>query len=67
MTDAKAPVIFKERDEWKIYVNFTNYLAKSINHTELSAQLTSSLFVNLSICDICDIDVSENGNVYKIS
>ena len=32
-----------------------------------SVQLMSSLFVNLIICDICDMDVSENGNVYKIS
>ena len=32
-----------------------------------SAQLMSSLFVNLIICDICDMDVSETENVSKVS
>lgn len=56
-----------ERDEWKIYVNFTNCLAKSINHTDVSAQLMSSLFDNSIICGICEVNVSENRNVSKIS
>jgi len=46
---------------------FMNCLAKSINHTVETVQLMSSLFVNLIICDVCDMDVSENGNVSKIS
>ena len=32
-----------------------------------SAQLMSSLFVDFIICGICDMDVSETGNVSKNS